>query len=423
MANLRPRSGAWFVVALLWTVACLNSLDRIMITTMRDSIVQNIPMNEAQFGLLTSAFAWVYGVVSPLAGFLADRMRRSVVIVGSLFIWSLITWLTAHARTFEELLVARALMGISEACYIPAALALIADYHRDSTRSLATGVHMTGMFAGGALGGLGGIIAERQQWSTPFVYFGVFGMCYAMVLIMLLREPDAEPTPADNRLDTTSRPNFLDAVRTLFSTRSFNVAFVYWGLLGIAGWAFAGWTPTFLKEHFALSQSKSGILATGYLQVACFAGVIAGGFLADWWSRRSDRGPIVVTAVGLLLAIPGVLLTAASNSLPMALAGLVIYGFTRSFSDANMMPILCLISDKRYRATGYGILNCASCLAGGLAVYAGGILRDSNVNVSYLFQFAALGLAVCATLLVFLRPKAQPTNLETSFAVSEAEVI
>jgi predicted MFS family arabinose efflux permease len=423
MANLRPRSGAWFVVALLWTVACLNSLDRMMITTMRDSIVHNIPMTDAQFGLLTSAFAWIYGLVSPLAGFLADRLRRSVVIVGSLFIWSMITWLTAHASTFEQLLFARALMGVSEACYIPAALALIADYHRGDSRSLATGIHMTGMFAGGALGGLGGVIAERQQWSTPFVYFGVFGMAYAVLLIMLLREPPGESKPVSEQASSEGRPNFFEAMRSLFLSRSFKIALAYWGLLGIAGWAFDGWTPTFLKEHFDLSQSKSGVLATGYLKVACFAGVIAGGFLADWWSRRSDRGPIVVTAAGLLLAIPGVLLTASSNVLPMALAGLVIYGFMRSFADANMMPILCLISDKRYRATGYGVLNCASCLAGGLAVYAGGILRDSHVNVSYLFQFAALGLGACAMLLIFLRPKAPPTNLETSFAVSESEVI
>jgi predicted MFS family arabinose efflux permease len=417
VADLRPRSGAWVVVALLWTVACLNSLDRIMITTMRDSIVQNIPMSEAQFGLLTSAFAWVYGLVSPFAGFLADRLRRSVVIVGSLFVWSLVTWLTAHASTFNELLFARSLMGISEACYIPAALALIADYHRGSTRSLATGIHMTGMFTGGALGGLGGIIAERQQWNSPFLYFGIFGMCYAIILIMFLREPTATSGPLENQAGNLSSPRFLEAIRTLFRSRSFNIALAYWGLLGIAGWAFAGWMPTFLKEHFDMSQSASGILSTGYLQVACCAGVVAGGFLADRWSRQSSRGPIVVTILGLLLAIPGVLLTAASDKLSFALAGLVIYGFTRSFSDANMMPILCLISDKRYRATGYGILNCASCLAGGLAVYAGGLLRDSNVNVSLLFQFAAVGLAVCATLLIFLRPQAQVEKLQTTDAL------
>lgn len=422
MSDLRPRPNAWLIVGLLWTVACLNYLDRTMITTMRDSIVQNIPMTESQFGLLTSAFAWVYGIVSPFAGFLADRMRRSVVIVGSLFIWSAITWLTSRATTFEELLVARSLMGISEACYIPAALALIADYHRGSTRSLATGIHMTGTFTGSALGGLGGIIAERQHWNSPFIYFGLFGMIYALFMIAVLREPAPESKPAGTQSETTVRPNFLEAIRSLFQSSSFNIALAYWGLLGIAGWAFAGWMPTFLKEHFDLSQSKSGILATSYLQVSAFVGVLAGGFLADWWSRRSARGPIVVTSIGLLIAIPGVLLTPASNALPLALAGLVIYGFTRSFADANMMPILCLISDRRYRATGYGVLNCASCLAGGLAVYAGGILRDANSNVSYLFQFAAFGLAVCAVLLIFLRPKTHATDLQTVFEVSETEV-
>src|SRR5512133_1968129 len=127
-----------------------------MITTMRGSILEALPMTDAQFGLLTSVFLWVYGLLSPFAGFLADRFNRSRVIVGSLFVWSLITWLTAHATTFNELLATRALMGISEACYIPAALALIADYHRGPTRSLANGIHLTGVMVGSALSGVGG---------------------------------------------------------------------------------------------------------------------------------------------------------------------------------------------------------------------------------------------------------------------------
>ena len=116
---------AWLVVALLWVVGMLNYLDRVIITTMHGSLIEAIPMTEAQFGLLTSVFLWVYGILSPFAGFLADRFNRSRVIVISLFAWSVLTWLTAHATTFHGLLITRALMGISEACYIPAALALI----------------------------------------------------------------------------------------------------------------------------------------------------------------------------------------------------------------------------------------------------------------------------------------------------------
>ena len=130
-------SRAWLVVGILWVVGCLNYLDRVMITTMRQSLTDAIPMTDAQFGLLTSVFLWIYAVLSPIAGFLADRFNRSRVIIISLFAWSVITWLTAHATTFNQLLLTRALMGVSEACYIPAALALIADYHRGPTRSLA----------------------------------------------------------------------------------------------------------------------------------------------------------------------------------------------------------------------------------------------------------------------------------------------
>src|SRR5512133_994910 len=127
-----------------------------MITTMRGSILEALPMTEAQFGLLTSVFLWVYGLLSPFGGLLADRFSRSGVIIASLLSWSAITWLTGHSTTFGQLLFARALMGISEACYIPAALALIVDYHKGPTRSLATGVHLTGVMVGSALSGVGG---------------------------------------------------------------------------------------------------------------------------------------------------------------------------------------------------------------------------------------------------------------------------
>ena len=183
--NLSSR--AWLVVGLLWFVACLNYLDRIMITTMRGSMIAEIPMTETQFGMLTAVFLWVYGLISPFAGFLADRFSRSRIIIVSLIAWSAITLLTGHAKTFDQLLVARALMGISEACYIPAALAMITDYHRGPTRSLATGIHVTGVTIGSGLGGVAGWIAEKHGWSYAFNLFGIVGIVYGFVLVLLLR--------------------------------------------------------------------------------------------------------------------------------------------------------------------------------------------------------------------------------------------
>src|SRR5690606_36326099 len=153
---------SWVVVGMLCIVGCLNYLDRMMMATMRSSIVEYMPMTDAQFGLLTSVFLWVYGILSPVAGFLADRFNRSRVIIVSLFVWSLVTRLTSYATSFEELLVTRALMGISEACYIPAALVLIMDYHRGATRSLANGIHMAGIMIGQSFGFIGGLIADNH---------------------------------------------------------------------------------------------------------------------------------------------------------------------------------------------------------------------------------------------------------------------
>ena len=157
-------------------------------------------MTEAQFGLLSSVFLWVYGLLSPFAGYIADKFNRSRVILVSLFVWSAVTWMTAHATTFNQLLLTRALMGISEACYIPAALALIADYHGTKTRSLATGIHMAGIMAGQSLGFVGGWIAEEFAWSTSFTVLGVFGILYSIILVTVLKDPKQESFDASSTI-------------------------------------------------------------------------------------------------------------------------------------------------------------------------------------------------------------------------------
>src|SRR5688572_28295397 len=267
------------VVALLAVVACLNYLDRVILTTMRGSIISAIPMTDAQFGLLTSAFLWVYALMSPLGGFLADRISRTKVIIASLFLWSGVTWLTAHATTFPELLATRVLMGLGEACYIPAALALIADYHRGPTRSLATGVHMIGISVGQGLGGLGGLLAERHDWTYPFTLFGGIGVVYSIVLLSTLR--DVPPPPVVAGVSAPPRIGFWASVRDLFREPSYRLALVYWGLVSIGTWAVMGWLPTLLGERFNLSQGTAGLSATGYLQPAAWVGLIVGGILSD----------------------------------------------------------------------------------------------------------------------------------------------
>ena len=184
----------WLVVALLWVVALLNYMDRQMLSTMQAEMkVDIVELQQAEaFGALMAVFLWVYGIVSPFAGIVADRISRKKLVVGSLFVWSLVTYLMGYASSFNQLYMLRALMGISEALYIPSALSLIADWHEGKSRSLAIGVHMTGLYVGQAIGGFGATVAAAFSWHTTFHWFGILGIAYSVVLLLLLHDKEKE---------------------------------------------------------------------------------------------------------------------------------------------------------------------------------------------------------------------------------------
>lgn len=393
--------GAWRVVLLLSFVGCLNYLDRTMITTMHESIVKEMPMSDAQFGLLTSVFLWVYGILSPFTGFLADRFSRSRVITASLFVWSATTFLTAYSTTFEQLLATRVLMGISESCYIPAAYALIVDYHNGPTRSFASGLHIAGIMSGQSFGFVGGWLAEKYHWGTAFGVFGIVGVVYSLFLAFLLRDPPkSEQLIA---LESDSKVNFFSGIRDLFKRRAFILVFIVWGLLGVSGWIISGWLPVFYQKQFDLSQTLSGLYATGYIYPASIVGVILGGLWTDYWGRRYKYAQLIVPIIGLLISVPCVIFASLSDSLVFAITLFMVYGLVRMFTDANIMPILCLAADRRYRATGFGIMNLLGCVVGGLGIYAGGLLQDRNINLSVIFAYGSLLMLVCAICLYLIK--------------------
>lgn len=415
---------AWLVVALLWVVAMLNYLDRLIIPSVRGFIVADIPMSDARFGLLTSVFLWIYGLVSPIGGFLADRYSRKWVIMVSLGVWSLMTWLTGHMHRFETLLAARAIMGIGEACYIAAALALIADYHTGKTRSLATGLHQSGLYAGAALGGAGGWIAADHGWRAAFTIFGAVGVVYTLLLIFLLR--DRERPAAEIAADEAERVSIGAAGRELFSSRSFWALIVYIGLAGTAFWLINGWLPTFLQDRFLgwkptgtwaellpstwagkmeVTAGSAGLWATVPVQIASFVGILAGGAWADRWAQTNPRGRMRIPMLGFVCAGPCLFLLAHTSSFTFALAAMIVFGVGRGFADANLMPIICQVLNPRYCATAYGLLNFVSVSIGGVMIYAGGWLRDQQVSLSVPFTISAVGLFLAGLILMLVQPR------------------
>ena len=400
MTAEKPYKRAWLTVGLLFVVAALNYLDRTMITTMRTSIVADFSISDAQFGLLTSVFLWSYGILSPLGGYLADRFRREWVIIGSLFVWSVVTWLTGYAQNFEQLLATRVLMGVSEAFYMPAALALIVDYHPGRTQSRAVGIHLAGTTTGQALGFLGIVVTELAGgWEYAFRYFGIIGVIYAVFVDFFLKRPDELVEAEQKSTAPKSEVSFLDAMKQLFSQPSFILLLLFWCVLGIVGWLVLTWLPTYYKEAFALSDTEAGFYATTPIYLASAAGLLVGGFLSDRWLKTNRYARILVPIVGLAVAAPGIFIAGYVHVLVLATIFFICYAFTRMFVDANLMPALCMIVDERYRATGYGVLNMLGVVVAGVGVYAAGWLRDNNIGLGTIYQSAALCLVVCILLM------------------------
>ncbi|HCS75812.1 MFS transporter [Proteiniphilum sp. UBA7639] len=412
LGNSLPR-GAWLVVMFLFIVGALNYIDRNMLTTMRFSIMDSIPMSDAQFGLLTSVFLWVYGLMSPLAGYLADKFKRSHIIIFSLLVWSLVTWMTGHATTVNQLLVSRALMGVSEAFYMPAALALITDYHRGPTQSRATGINLAGVMLGSSLGFIGGWIAEKYTWNLAFNSFGIIGIVYAVILFLFLK--DAPKNDISSLSDCSvkkdeNRISFIDAIKNLFSKSAYIYLLIFWGFLGLVNWMVVAWLPTYYKETFNLSQSMAGVYATAYFWPASIIGLLAGGYLSDRWSKKNPLARVIIPLIGLMFAVPAIFSGSVTAVLGITVSAFAVYALTSKFTDTNMMPMLCLIIDHRYRATGYGILNMLSTIIGGLGVYIAGAMRDVQIGLSLVYQACAIALIVCAGILFLVLKTAKKRN-------------
>ena len=395
-------SKAWLVVLLLFPVALLNYLDRQMLATMKASMVGDIPSiaNKADWGIVLGSFKWVYAILSPIGGYIADRFSRRHVICFSLAMWSLVTWLTGHVSTFHELVVARALMGISEAFYIPAALALITDFHTGPTRSRAVGVHQAGIYAGLILGGFAGHVADSPEhgWRWAFSLCGLIGVAYAAPLFFVLRNPPRS-------VDAAPSPPPLATVGELLGNRNFILLVFYFTLPAIAGWVVKDWMPDILKEKFSLGQGRAGVTAVIWVQVASLIGALAGGALADRWMRHTLRGRIFTSAIGMVLFLPALFGVGNANVLGMAIAALVVFGIGWGFFDCNNMPILCQIARPELRATGYGIMNLASISCGGFGDWGFGLLRDRHVPLNAIFG-AFAGVALLSVFLVLLiRPR------------------
>ena len=372
-----------------------------MLSTMQEAMKADISeLNQAEaFGALMAVFLWIYGIVSPFAGIIADRMSRKWLVVGSIFVWSMVTFLMGYAHNFTQLYWLRAFMGISEALYIPSALSLIADWHEGKSRSLAIGIHMTGLYVGQAIGGFGATLAAMLSWNAAFHWFGVIGVVYSIVLLLLLKE---NPKHSQKQATTTGEKpsrNPFRGLSVVFSTWAFWVILFYFAVPSLPGWATKNWLPTLFADNLNIPMASAGPISTITIAVSSFVGVILGGILSDRWVQRNIRGRVYTSAIGLGLTVPALILLGFGHSLIAVVGAGLCFGVGYGIFDANNMPILCQFISSKYRSTAYGIMNMTGVFAGAAVTQVLGKWTDGgNLGLG----FALLGAVVVLALILQL---------------------
>lgn len=402
----------WIVVGLLWLVALLNYLDRQMLSTMQASMqmdIKELAIAE-NFGRVMGIFLLIYGLMSPVAGIIADRINRKWLIVGSLFVWSAVTYGMGYAETFQQVYWLRALMGVSEALYLPTGLAMIADYHTSKTRSLAIGVHMSGLYAGQALGGFGATIAANYTWHTVFHWFGIVGIIYAVILVFLLHDKEGHAGTAtaklNRKLDTQPKPkeSVFKSFGLVLGTISFWIMLFYFMAPSFPGWATKNWLPTLFAENLGIEMAKAGPMATISIAIASFIGVLIGGPMSDRWVQKNIKGRIYTSAIGLGLTIPSLVLLGLGHTYVALIGAAMLFGIGYGMFDTNNMPILTQIIPQRARATAYGIMNMVGVFAGYSITLILGSSTDAGSLGADFSKLALVVLVAVVLMLLFIKP-------------------
>jgi MFS family permease len=394
----RPRMPyKWRVVAMLWCISFFNYADRQAIFSVFPLLEREMQLTPVQLGLLASGFAWVYGLGAPFAGVLVDRARRKTVILGGLHVWSLICMATALSRNFRHLFLFRAAEGLGETFYFPASTSLISDYHGAATRSRALGLHQTAVYMGTIGGGyFAGLIAETHGWRLAFVVFGGLGVLLGFVLNRFLIEPprgaadalDAGPRPRPGTVLTF--PGFLRLVRRTPTLLCLLGAFMCANFVAVV---LLSWMPKFLFDRFHMGLAMSGLTATLFVQLASMAGAPVGGWLADWWRRRTPRGRMAVQTIGMLGGAPFVVVCGLTRSVGTLIVALTLWGFFKGLYDANIFASVFDVVPPEARGRAAGFMNMIGWLAGG---------GSAPLVVGLIAERSSLGAAMALASIVYV---------------------
>lgn len=403
----------WAVVGMLWFVCFFNYADRQSISSVFPLLTSEFGFDAVQLGWIGSAFAWVYAGVAPFAGLAADRFPRKRLLVMACVVWSFFTLATAWCNGLTSFLIVRALTGLGETFYFPAAMALLSDYHHAGTRSRAMSWHQSAVYAGTILGSwLAALLAQHHGWRVPFYFFGPVGIILAFVLVRWLDEPargaadrNAADGPRDHAPVGMASLPVGETIGIILRTPTALLLMGAFVCANFVAVVFLTWTPKFLVEKFHYAIGAAGLTGTVYIHLASAITVPVAGWLADRLSRRYAAGRIAVQGGALLVGATFVYLVGSTTNTPTLLLAMAAFGACKGFYDSGIFASLYDVIEPRARGTAAGLMNTVGWAGGALGPLAVGFATkygrhtDQTANMSEAIAFGAIIYLVGATLL------------------------
>ena len=378
----------------MWVAYFLNYCDRQAAFSMFPSLKSDLKMSDEQLGLIGAAFLWVYAFGCPIAGQLADRFSKRVLVVLSLAVWSIVTIATGFAASATMMLALRALMGISESLYMPAAIALTANAHPPELRSRAIATLTTAQIAGTVAGSwFGGWMADHGQWRCAFFVLGTVGVLYALPYFLFLRTVNEDTATAT----VAVHPTF--ALGALIKVPTFLVLCVVFPIFVFGLWLLYGWLPTFLHDKFSLNQSDAAFNATVFLQGATLIGLLGGGVLADIFYRRTKAARLWLMVASLLLCAPCLHALGSSDTLSVTRIAAAAFGLFSGLLMGNIFPAAFEVVPTDTRASAVGVLNFFGAIISGFATLFGGLWKKS-LGIDRLLTLTAVAYVIAGVALV-----------------------
>jgi MFS family permease len=366
----------------------VNFADRQVVVPLLPLLRQQMSLTDSQLGSLQTGLLIVLAAASIPCGFFADRWSRIKIITAGVIFWSVATIACGFATSFTLLLVARALIGVGEAAYAPAAQSMISDSFPYQRRANAQAIFASGMLLGGAAGqAFGGLMGEVHGWKYTFILVGIVCMIPALLVFKLPeppRRPRSEVVPISSLLSVPAYVAMLVAGTAItFSS----VSLLTWGI-------------DFARDYKQFSLREAAVSLAAVALLSLVFGVLTGGFLADRLQRKYPYGRILVIAAAFLFAAPFVLLAIQTEEKWLFLAALFIGGFFMSWYHGPVTAVLHDLTPQRAHATSIGVYMFVTQLLGALGPQLIG--RISDASDLQLGLQVAVAVMVFGSLLMFL---------------------